>query len=193
MPEAQRFVDELVEFVHTEPKLPLPQKDYLPTPTIEIGVDWTRDRIIEYLQDLRNSSVTADLAFYACRDMETCDWVPFVKAAVERSPVSLAMTEAMSLDEVSGWLKKMDNASIYDGKRLAQPDEVANYRTGDGLEKAILLANIIRQKLPQQDIEIIVDKSNVVLNAAGEYHFASSKELTKKIRISSAGDITVSV
>jgi hypothetical protein len=192
MPETQRFVDELAEFVHTEPKLPSPQKDYLQTPTIGIGVDWTRNHIIDYLQDLRNSNVTADLAFYACRDMETCDWVPFIKAAVERSPVSLEMTEAMSLDEVSGWLKKMDNASIYDGKRLAQPDEVANYRTGDGLEKAILLANIIRQKLPQQDIEIIVDKSNVVLKATDEYRFASSKELTKKIRISPAGDIIAS-
>jgi hypothetical protein len=192
MPDAQRFVDELAEFVHTEPKLPAPQKDYLQTPAIEIGVDWTRDRIIEYLQDLRSRNATADLAFYAYRDMETCDWVPFVKAAVERSPVSLAMPESMSLDEVFAWLKKMDDSSIYDGKRLAQPDEVANYRTGDGLEKAILLANVIRQKLPQQDIEINVDKNNVVLNAGGEYRFTSSKGLVRRIRISSAGDINVS-
>jgi len=95
--------------------------------------------------------------------METCDWTPFIKAAVERSPVSLAIVEPMSVDEVYVWLKKMDGVSIYEGKRLAYPDEVANYKTGDGLEKAFLLANVIRRRNPQQDIEIIADDSNVVL------------------------------
>ncbi len=52
MPEVKRFVDGLAEFVHTEPKLPSPEKDYLPAPPIEIGVDWTRDQIIDYLQNL---------------------------------------------------------------------------------------------------------------------------------------------
>ncbi len=121
--------------------------------------------------------------------METCDWVPFLKAAVERSPVSLAMARSMSLDAVYAWLQKMDNVSIYDGKRLAQPDEVANYRTGDGLEKALLLANVIRQKFPQENIEIAVSGDSVVLKGAGEYRFDSSKGLKKQIRISSAGEI----
>jgi hypothetical protein len=189
MPEAQRFIDELVEFVHTEPKLPTPGKDYLPAPTIEIGVDWTREEIIDYLGRLRNRSATADLAFYAFRDMESCDWTPFVKAAVQRCPVSLAMAKSMSVDAVYALLQKMDNVSIYDGKRLAQPDEVANYRTGDGLEKALLLANVIRQRLPQQDVEIIAGDGLVVLKGAGEFRFDSSKGLKKQIRISPAGDI----
>jgi hypothetical protein len=93
------------------------------------------------------------------------------------------------VDAVYALLQKMDNVSIYDGKRLAQPDEVANYRTGDGLERALLLANVIRQKLPQQDIEIIAGDGLVVLKGAGEYRFASSKGLKKQIRISPAGDI----
>jgi len=189
MPEAQRFIDELVEFVHTEPKLPTPGKDYLPAPTIEIGVNWTREEIIDYLGKLRNRSATADLAFYAFRDMESCDWTPFVKAAVQRCPVSLAMAKSMSVDAVYALLQKMDNVSIYDGKRLAQPDEVANYRTGDGLEKALLLANVIRQRLPQQVVEISVRGSQVVLKGAGEYRFDSSKRLEKQIRVSPAGDI----
>ena len=60
-------------------------------------------------------------------------------------------------------VKQMKNASIYDGKRLAQPDEVANFKTGDGLEKAFLLANIFGQRNPEQDIEIIADKKQVIL------------------------------
>ncbi len=91
MPDVKKFVDGLADFVHCEPKLPSPEKNYLPAPAIEIGVDWTRDKIIDYLQNLRGQSVTADLAFYAYRDMETCDWMPFLKAVVERNPVSLEM------------------------------------------------------------------------------------------------------
>ena len=77
------------------------------------------------------------------------------------------------------------------GKRLAQPDEVANYRRGDGLEKAMLLANIVRQKSPKENIEIAVSGNSVVLKDAGEYRFDSSKGLKKQIRISSAGEIVV--
>jgi hypothetical protein len=190
MPDARRFVEELADFVHTEPKLPSPEKNYLSAPAIEIGVDWTREEIVDYLGKLRNRSATADLAFYAFRDMGTCDWAPFIKAAVERSPVSLAIAEPMSVDEVYAWLKKMDGVSIYDGKRLAYPDEVANYNTGDGLEKAFFLANVIRQRFPQEDIDIAVGDSRIVLKGAGEYRFASSKGLKKKIHISPAGDIS---
>jgi len=190
IPDAQHFVDELADFVHTEPKLPSPEKNYLSAPAIEIGVDWTREEIVDYLGRLRRRSATADLAFYACRDMETCDWAPFVKASVERSPVSLAIAEPMSVDEVYAWLKKMDGVSMYEGKRLACPDEVANYNTGDGLEKAFFLANVIRQKFPQEGIEIAVGDGLVVLKGAGEYRFGSSKGLKKEIHISPAGDIS---
>jgi hypothetical protein len=192
MPEVEKFVDGLADFVHCEPKLPSPEKDYLPVPAIEIGVDWTRDKIIDYLQNLRGQNTTADLAFYAYRDMETCDWIPFLKAVVERNPVSLAMAQSMSPDAVYEYLQKMDGVSIYEGIRLAQPDEVANYRRGDGLEKALLLANVIRQKFPKENIEIAVSGNSVVLKGAGEYRFDSSKGLNKRIRISSAGEIVVS-
>ena len=56
----------------------------------------------------------------------TCDWIPFLKAAIERNPVSIEMTEKMSVQEVYEWLEQMSNNSIYDNQRLAQPDEVAN-------------------------------------------------------------------
>ena len=157
-------------------------KIIIPAPAIEIGVDWTREQIIDYLQNLRGQNATADLAFYAYRDMETCDWIPFLKAVIERNPVSLAMAQSMSPDAVYELLQKMDGISIYDGKRLAQPDEVANYRTGDGLEKALFLANVIRQKFPKENIEIAAAGKSVVLKGAGEYRFDSSKGLKKQIQ-----------
>ena len=60
---------------------------------------------------------------------------------------------------------------------------------GDGLEKALFLANVIRQKFPKENIEITVAGKQVVLKGAGEYRFDSSKGLKKQIRISSAGEI----
>ena len=98
----------------------------------------------------------------------------------------------MSVEQVFAWLGQMNNTSIYDARRLAQPDEVANYKTGDGLEKAFLLANVIRQRNPQQDIEIIADNSNVVLKGPQQYQFTSDKGLKKHVRISGSGAISIS-
>ena len=75
---------------------------------------------------------------------------------------------------------------------LPQPDEVANYHRGDGLEKALFLANVIHQKFPNENIEIAVAGDSVVLKGAGEYRFDSSKGLKKQLSISSAGEISVS-
>ena len=187
IPDARRFVDELADFVHIEAKLPSLDKNFKPADPIEISVEQSREQIIDYLQQVRRSNPTADLAFYAYRDMETCDWAPFIKAAVERNPVSLKMVDSMSPEEAHTWLEKMNNTSIYDGKRLAQPDEVANYKTGDGLEKAFLLANLIRQRNPEQDIKINVDNHNVIVKGKHEYRFTSDKGFKKQINIP-AGD-----
>jgi hypothetical protein len=191
IPDAQKFVDELANFIHIEAKLPSLDKNFMPAEPIKIPADYTREQIIDYLRQIRQSNTTADLAFYAYRDMESCDWVPFVKAAVERNPVSIQRVTSMSLAEVYAWLNQMNNNSIYDGKRLAQPDEVANYKTADGLEKAFLLANVIRQRNPAQNIEIVSDKSTVVLKGPDQYRFVSAKGLQKQVSISADGDITI--
>ena len=191
VPYAQRFVDELADFVHIEAKLPALEKNYLPTEPIEIPPGQSRDQIIDYLQQIRSSNTTADLSFYTYRDMKSCDWVPFIKAAVERNPVSIQMAESMSIQEVYAWLEKMENNSIYDGNRLAQPDEVANYKTGDGLEKAFLLANIILAREPAGDIEIVVDGKHAVLRNQAEYRFLSAKNLEKQVNIAPDRAITI--
>jgi len=190
VPEAQRFVDELADFVHIEARLPPSDKNFLPAEPIEIFVEQSREQIIDYLHKVRQSNITADLAFYSYRDMESCNWLPFVKAAVERNPVSIQMVKAMSIKEIYAWLEQMKDDTIYDGRRLAQPDEVANYKTGDGLEKAFLLANVIRERNPEQEVEIITDKEQVILKGRHEHRFVSNKNLEKSIIISTDGKIT---
>jgi hypothetical protein len=190
IPDAQKFVDELADFIRIEAKLPSSDKNFVPSEPIKIPVDYSKEQIVNYLRRIRLSNTTADLAFYAYRDMETCDWAPFIKAAVERNPVSIQKADSMSLEQVLAWLNQMGSISIYDGKRLAQPDELANYKTGDGLEKSFLLANVIRQRSPAQNIEIVSDKSEIVLKGPDQYRFVSAKGLQKQIHISADGNIT---
>jgi hypothetical protein len=183
VPNARQLVDELADFLCVRPSIPSPEKKYLPSKPIQIGLGIGREEIIDYLRQIRSTSTTADLAFYAYRDMETSDWGPFIKAALERNPVSVLAVQAMTNDQVYNWLNQMKDTSIYEGKRLGQPDEVANYHTGDGLEKAFLLANIIRQRKPEQEMVISVDNSNVILKAEKEYSFISAKGLEKQVTI----------
>ena len=186
IPEVDLFLKDLVEFLHIEAKLPSFDKNFVPGDLVNLLTSQSRDQIIDHLKSIRKSNITADLAFYAYRDMENCDWAPFVKAAVERNPVSVEMAGSMTPQEVYQWLEQMRNLSIYDGKRLAQPDEVANYQTGDGLEKAFLLANVLRQKNSEQDIKITVDDNEVILKGQTEYRFVSDKGLKKEVQISAA-------
>jgi hypothetical protein len=186
--DAQQFVQQLAEFVHTQAKLPGFEKNYLDTDPIEISADQGREEIIEYLQQMRSRSATADLAFYAYRDMQSCDWRPFAKAAVERNPVSIEGAKGMSAQQIVRWLDEMANVSIYDGKRLAQPDEVVNYKTGDGLEKAFVLANIIGHSKAEQNIDIIADGSDVILKAEQQYRFVSDKGFAKEVKVSPGGE-----
>jgi hypothetical protein len=183
VPDSEKFVDELFSFVHVEAKLPAFDKDYIPNEPIELSTEQSRAEVIEYLSRLRKSNPTADLAFYAYRDMETCDWQPFIKAAIERNPVSIEAAGDKSIEQVYDWLGHMPDDSIYDGKRLAQPDEVINYNTGDGVEKAITLANIIHERKGERAIEIVIDDKKVLLRADGEYLFTSSKGFVKSLAV----------
>ncbi|MHC4758493.1 MAG: hypothetical protein ACYTE8_07530 [Planctomycetota bacterium] len=184
VPEPEEFVMKLIEFLYVDAKLPFSGKKYLPSDAISIDPSWDRSEVIDYLQSIRQENIAADLAFYAYRDMERCDWRPFVIAAVQRNPVSIAKFESESIENVYSQLKNMPDESIYDSKRLAQPDEAANYNTGDGLEKAFLLANVLCQRKPEQGVEIAIDKSNVaVKRGKDEFQFSSVKKLQKKIVI----------
>ncbi|OHB55306.1 MAG: hypothetical protein A2173_08700 [Planctomycetes bacterium RBG_13_44_8b] len=199
IPEAGKFVAELYDFLHIEPKLPAPSavrqsspqagsgqagdKNYIPAEPIKISPDMSREDIIDYLRSIRDKNLTADLAFYAYRDMESCDWEPFVKSAIERSPVSIEMTKNKSIEQVYQWLKDMPNESIYDNRRVSQPDEVANYGRGDGIEKAFTLANILHNRKPEREITIKITGGSVVIDAGGKFEFESEKAFEKTVEI----------
>lgn len=183
MPYGEKVVQELYDFLHIEPKLPSGEKNYVPSEPIRISTEMSRERIIDCLRSQRETNTVADLAFYAYRDMSSCDWRPFIKSAIERSPISIEATKDMSAVQCFEWLSQMPNESIYDGQRLAQPDEVANYRTADGVEKAITLANILHARNSQSEISINIGKDKVTVDAGGQFEFKSSKQFQKSIAI----------
>jgi hypothetical protein len=193
VPHADQFVADLSDFVHIDANLPdsSDTKFHGDAGAIQISPDRSRAEIIEHLRQIRVQNPVVDLAFYAFRDMETCDWEPFIKAAVERSPVSLEATKSMSLAEVYDWLGRMPSVSIYDGNRLAQPDELANYPTGDGLEKAFLLANVLRHRHPAQELHLEVDNSKILLCGVRDFEFTSTKTLQGQMDIAPDGRIAV--
>ena len=184
MPCSEKLVQQLYDFLHIEPKLPDKEKNYEPSEPIKISTEMSREQIIDYLQSQRGTNIIADLAFYAYRDMGTCDWRPFIKSAIERSPVSIEATKDMSAAQCVEWLLRMPNESIYDGSRLAQPDEVANYKTADGIEKAITLANILHARDAQSEISIKIGKNKVVVEAGRKFEFFTSKQFQKNVVIS---------
>ncbi len=189
VPPVDEFLKDLSDFLHAEAKLPASQKNYKSCEPIKLNTDMQREEIVEYLQAMRDKSPTADLAFYTFRDMQNCNWAPFVKAAIERNPVSVEKTASMSDDDVYRWLNNMPGSSIYDGKRLAQPDEVANYHSGDGLEKAFLMANVLHSRDPQQEIQILAEGNTVTVKEQGEYRFQSQKQLSQTVSILPDGRI----
>ena len=192
IPDVQAFMKKLIDFLCVEAKLPSAKKTFVPARPIQLGLDMDREQVIATLQDQRAVNPVADLAFHAYRDMATCDWQPFAKAAIERSPVSLGQAKEMSVDQVYAWLDQMPASSIYDAKRLAQPDEVANYQTGDGVEKAFVLANVLRKRHPEQAVILHVEDNQAVVQAGMDYRFASSKGLRQQIRIDPMGRIDAS-
>ncbi|MFA6187458.1 MAG: hypothetical protein WC770_09675, partial [Phycisphaerae bacterium] len=183
IPDSVKLVDSIFDFLNIEPKLPAVEKKYTTIEPLKISTDMTREQIAEYLSSIREKNITADLAFYAYRDMASCDWQPFIKAAIERSPVSIEATKDMTIAQAFDWLAAMPNVSIYDNSRLAQPDEVANYKTGDGIEKAFTLANIIHYRTPNEQIEIKITGQSVVLQAKEKFQFESSKAFEKTVTI----------
>jgi len=133
----------LADFIQIHPRLPEPgPKQYHAEKPLLLTPEMTREELFTTLDALRTESATADLAFYAYRDLSRTDWAPFLKAALERNPVCIEAVTRWSDEKIVTHLDALSEESIYDGPRLAQPDEVWNFGCGDGLEKLILLANI---------------------------------------------------
>jgi len=174
----ESFGKDFRSFVHTVPRLP--SSDAVIGPATGKGIclhtGMSREEIREYLSGLRHDSVVADLAFYTGRYMDQCDWNPFLKACMERNPVSQKVFRQLSSEEIYEILKKYPNVSIYDGNRLALPDEVVNYGRGDGIEKALTLAGILKAVGGSDSINLKIDKQEVILRMGRQrFIFSSGK------------------
>lgn len=175
----EEVIGELLKFCKTVPILPEENKKWIPSEPIQVDGYSSREEIIDYLDSFRNKNETADLAFMAYRDMSKAPWKPFLKAALERNPVCVEGSHTMDISEVFENLRRIENVSVYDGTRVAQPDEVWNYGRGDGLEKALCMMNIIRNRHPQENLRLKGDGRTVLVSRknGAEYAFESSKGL----------------
>ena len=141
LPDASR-----VEFVSDDEPLAL---------TPDMGYAEIADR----LSALRATNRAAALAPYAAHELGETESAPFVKAALERCPVS---KEALKGADAVSRIAELPNESIYDGtSRCASPDEVWNFGRGDGFEKCLLAANA----LSAREGEIVVSGGEASLFA----------------------------
>jgi hypothetical protein len=180
-PRAQDAIEQLRRFCWTDPRLPDPTaKTFRGDQTrLDLHVDMDRADVIARLESLRDGNELADLSFYAYRDLNRIEPLPFLKAALERCPVSVSAAQALRDDHLVATIQAMADESIYDEPgRLAQPDEVSNYGRGDGVEKALLLANILRKRRPGAKLTMKVAPDKATLRVGTKTHvFASAKNL----------------
>jgi hypothetical protein len=176
---AEIAIESLSRFCHIPPRLPdVEAKTIVKTEEpLGINIDMEREEIIERLATIRDLHPTADMAFYALRDLNRTQPEPFIRSAIERNPVAIEETAELNNSAVVDKLNEMPNESIYDDAgRLAQPDEVWNYGRGDGAEKAMLLASILRARHPGEQMSLAVGPEQVtLLSGTKEYTFHSTK------------------
>ena len=138
--------EDIKSFIRTIPNLPENNKKYIKSNYPTIDITDSREDIMSKINMMAEESEVALLSLYTYRQMDKINWLPFLKAALERNPVSVKELRNHPVEEIVSILQNMTELSIYDGKRLSLPDEVWNFRRGDGIEKAILLANILANK-----------------------------------------------
>lgn len=179
------IINDLINFCRTEARMPDEDKKWAPAEPISLdGVKSARDAK-DALMAQRKENETVDLAFMAFRDLSTSPWRPFLKAAVERNPVCISGVDGMTIDGAYKCLTSpsFTDDSIYDeSSRLAQPDEIWNYKRGDGLEKAVTLAAIYinRQSEDNADNKVSIDinRHKIKLTCGkDEFLFSTSKNI----------------
>jgi len=181
----REMIADLSVFLSTEPKLPEDNKNFVGSVVPEILLEDDREKIIDKIISYSAKSETAMLALYVYRDMDRINWEPFIKAATERNPVCKTDLNGKSIDEIFSILTSLPNHSIYPGNRLAQPDEVWNFRRGDGIEKAILMANVIISRDNKAELIIELNNDRVMFKYNNQdFEFSSEKSLIRNIIIS---------
>lgn len=177
----EAFFDSLREFLCTEARLPKEEeKDFVKEDYWDIAVGKEREDYINYVyKALEDGKPWAQNLMYTYRDMRNVSWQPFIKAVVERNPLGDKLTKDLQVDEIYLNLQEMDSESIYEEDfRLALPDEVWNFKRGDGIEKALALINILKQRGQKKyTLEIHKNECFVLENQEKKYRFATAKKL----------------
>ena len=167
--DAKIIIDDLVDFTRLQPRYPDRdrQHTYVPSSAIELTPEMTREEVIAYLDGIRSAHPTAELAFHAYRDVRRSGWTPFLKAAVERNPVCIEGSKDLDEEALVAHLEGLPNESIYDGDRMAQPDEVWNFARGDGLERALCLATVWKARRPEDPVHLRTADGKAAVSSAG--------------------------
>lgn len=181
---ASLAIKALIRFCHVRPRLPETAAKHFTAVAepLALAPEMGREMIIARLERIRNANPAADLAFYAYRDLSRTPHEGFLKACMERNPVSVEGSKDVDIQALSARLVSMPDESVYDGDgRLAQPDEVWNYGRGDGLEKALLLANILYRRTAQPfSVSISATVANLAIGNA-HFSFPTSKALAPTV------------
>jgi hypothetical protein len=186
----RKMFSDLSMFLSTDPKIPDDRKNFTEIPLLEISTDDTREKIIKTIFNNSSESELALLTIYTYRQMDRIDWLPFIKAAIERNPVCLNDLKGKSPEEVYKSLQGIPDISIYDDNRLALPDEIWNFKRGDGIEKAFLLADFILNNDKNETVEIDINKAGVTLTSENKhFEFRSGKSLRKHLQLSGSNYI----
>ncbi len=178
-PKMENLFDELHAFLNIEPRLPSIEKTFETTENIDISDQFSREEIIAEIERKSTVSEVAQLALFAARRMDMLDWKPFVKAAVERNPICADALKNKDVQEIYETLKNIPESSIYaEPNRLALPDEVWNFQTGDGLEKAFAMASALVHKNTESTVKLSCSEHLAQLEWNGKiFTFATEKNL----------------
>jgi hypothetical protein len=150
---------------------------------IEPGME--REEIIEYLTSMRESSSVADLSFFSGRYCGRREWPTFLKAAIERNPVIIEFFKDKSIKETYFLLKDLEDQSIYQKGQYAQPDEVINFRRGNGIERSITLASLILSRERDAKIRIVsTEEKTMIFHGESSFVFPGIKGFSGEFFIS---------
>jgi hypothetical protein len=79
-------------------------------------------------------------------------------------------------DKALEMIQALPADSIYDGIRVATPDEVWNFGRGDGFEKAVLAANLLAALHPGTPVTISKTGNTVTVDTAGDSIFFETEK-----------------
>ncbi len=182
--EAEALAREFMAFSYVMPRLPGMEKTFttVASPLSALETCDSAEEVIAFLDGLRGEHEIADLAFAAYRDLTRSCWCPFLRAALERNPVSVQAMQSMCSEEAYRHLLSLNEKSIYGRYRLAQPDEVFNFGMGDGLEKAICLWNHLWSKEKNDSYSLVITGREVHLRTGDRnFVFHTEKGLPEQV------------